>query len=362
MGVDYYNILKVSRTATAEELKRAYKRLAMRWHPDKNPGSAKKEAEAKFKQISEAYDVLSDPYKRRIYDHFGEETLKEGRPSQQQHGGGDGARQGNGFRTAEDIYAEVFGSDGGGGGAFPGREGFFRGGGGNADAGMRPKAPPVENKLACTLEDLYSGATRKMRISRNVVDVSGDLVVFATVRTAMSGVNQVIFMNVLKGLMVEDVYEVDSTGMMCCSKVTTEEEILTIDIKPGWKKGTKITFPEKGNEEPNVIPADLIFVIDEKPHAFFKREGNDLVVNRRISLVDALAGTTINLTTLDGRNLAVPVIEVVRPGYEMLVPQEGMPKTKEPGKKGNLKIKFDVKFPSRLTAEQKSGVRRLLGG
>ncbi|KAL1103656.1 hypothetical protein V6Z11_D04G014400 [Gossypium hirsutum] len=79
-----------------------------------------------------------------------------------------------------------------------------------------------------------------------------------------------------------------------------ESEILTIDVKPGWKKGTKITFPDKGNEQPNQLPADLVFVIDEKPYDLYKRDGNDLIVNKRVSLAEALGGTTINLTTLDG--------------------------------------------------------------
>ncbi|KAG9455749.1 hypothetical protein H6P81_000257 [Aristolochia fimbriata] len=309
MGVDYYNILKVGRTATDDDLKKAYRRLAMKWHPDKNPKN-KKEAEAKFKQISEAYDVLSDPQKRQIYDQYGEEGLKAGVPPPSSAPGGP---QFNGFRSAEDIFAELFGAGRGGHGDFP-TESFFRTS--NGDTGPR-KAPPVENRLPCSLEELYSGSKRKMKISRNVTDAYG--------------------------------------------RTTTVEEILTIDIKPGWKKGTKITFPEKGHEQPNIIPADLIFVIDEKPHAIYKRDGNDLVVHRRVSLLDALTGTTIELTSLDGRNLTIPIADVIKPGYELVVSKEGMPIAKEPGKKGNLRVKFDVKFPSRLTAEQKSGLKRILG-
>ncbi|XP_068653007.1 uncharacterized protein [Aristolochia californica] len=309
MGVDYYNILKVGRTATDDDLKKAYRRLAMKWHPDKNPKN-KKEAEAKFKQISEAYDVLSDPQKRQIYDQYGEEGLKAGVPPPSSAPGGP---QFNGFRSPDDIFAELFGASRGRNGDFP-AESFFRTS--NGDTGPR-KAPPVENKLPCSLEELYSGSKRKMKISRNVTDVY--------------------------------------------SRTTTAEEILTIDIKPGWKKGTKITFPEKGHEQPNIIPADLIFVIDEKPHAIYKRDGNDLVVHRRISLVDALTGTTIELTSLDGRNLTIPITDVIKPGHELVVPKEGMPIAKEPGKKGNLRVKFDVKFPSRLATEQKLGLKRILG-
>ncbi|GFZ02182.1 DNAJ heat shock family protein [Actinidia rufa] len=114
---------------------------------------------------------------------------------------------------------------------------------------------------------------------------------------------------------------------------STVEEILTIEIKPGWKKGTKITFPEKGNEQRGVIPSDLVFIIDEKPHGAFKRDDNDLIATQKISL---------------------------SPTHEEVVKGEGMPIPKEPSKKGNLRIKFNIKFPTRLTSEQKTGIKRLL--
>lgn len=136
---------------------------------------------------------------------------------------------------------------------------------------------------------------------------------------------------------------------------------MKIDIKPGWKKGTKITFPGKGNQESGATPAsDLIFVVDEKPHAFFKRDGNDLVVTQKILLLEALTGKTLNMTTLDGRDLTIQVTDVVRPGYVFVVPNEGMPLSKEPAKKGNLRIKFDIMFPSRLTTQQKHELKRIL--
>jgi len=138
------------------------------------------------------------------------------------------------------------------------------------------------------------------------------------------------------------------------------EEILTIEIKPGWKKGTKITFPEKGNEQLNVLPADLVFVIDEKPHSTFTRDGNDLVFTQTIPLVEALTGYTVRLTTLDGRSLTIPINNVIHPDYEEVVPKEGMPIPKDPSKRGNLRIKFKIKFPTRLTDEQKSGIKKPL--
>ncbi|GAA0148533.1 hypothetical protein Leryth_022672 [Lithospermum erythrorhizon] len=295
MGVDYYNILRVSKDASEEEVKKAYKKLAMKWHPDKNNSCI--EAEAKFKEISEAYDVLIDPQKRQIYDVYGDEALMSGNiysesPRSEGRGGFEFRK-----RDAEDIYAEVCGGLGGG--------------------GERRKAAPVENKLPCSLEELYLGSKRKMKISRIVLDEFG--------------------------------------------KPKTVEEVLAIHIKPGWKKGTKITFPEKGNHEPDAAPGDLIFVIDEKPHDVFKRDGNDLVVNQKISLLDALTGKTLSFTALDGRELKIPVKDIVKPGQELSIQNEGMPISKERGKKGNLRIKFDIKFPSRLTSEQKADLRRVLG-
>jgi len=156
-------------------------------------------------------------------------------------------------------------------------------------------------------------------------------------------------------------YDFDTTFNHCCSKPRTVEEVLAIDVKPGWKKGTKITFPEKGNQEPGLLPGDLIFVIDEKPHSTFKRDGNDLLIHQKLSLLEALTGKVLNLNTLDGRTLTIEVSDIVKPGHEILIPDEGMPISKEPKKRGNLRIKFDIKFPSRLSSDQKSDLRRVLG-
>ncbi|CAH9090467.1 unnamed protein product [Cuscuta epithymum] len=344
MRMDYYSLLKVDKTATDEDLKKAYRKLAMKWHPDKNPTN-KLQAEAMFKQISEAYEVLSDPQRRQVYDQYGEEGLKDMSVSNEQPG------YQNGFnpRNAEDIFAEFFGSSpfgfgssgGGGGGSGRSSNRFtsYDGGGnsstnstgngdyrffrstsdGNSNSSMTKQKPaPVETKLACSLEELYCGSTRKMKISRTVLNANG--------------------------------------------RLQQESEILSIDLKPGWKKGTKITFPEKGNEQVNQLPADLVFVIDEKPHEVFKRDGNDLVITFTITLAEAIGGTTLNVTTLDGRNLPITVKEMVRPGYEMVVEGEGMPIAKDPGSRGDLKVIFEVKFPTKLTTEQRASLKLVLGG
>jgi DnaJ family protein B protein 4 len=108
-------------------------------------------------------------------------------------------------------------------------------------------------------------------------------------------------------------------------------------------------------------PADIVFIIDEKPHDIFTRDGNDLVMTEKISLVEALTGYTARVTTLDGRSLSLPINSIIHPNYEEVIPGEGMPIPKDPTKKGNLRIKFNIKFPSRLTSDQKTGIKRLLG-
>lgn len=307
MGLDYYEILTVERGATEEDLKKAYRKLAMRWHPDKNPND-KDEAEAMFKQISEAYEVLSDPHKRQVYDQYGEEGLKDGPPQP------DSAGNGNKFnpRNAEDIFADFFGTSPFGYGA--GRSTRFSS---EAGDGLK-KPPPVESMFPCGLDELYTGSTRKMKISRQVVEPNG--------------------------------------------RLKTESEILSIEVKPGWRKGTKITFPDKGNQQVNQLPADLVFVIDEKPHALFTRDGNDLFVTHRVTLAQAIGGTTVELTTIDGRNLSIPVTNIMSPSYQHVVPGEGMPLARDPSLKGDLKINFEVTFPTRLSPEQRADLKRVLGG
>merc|ERR1719230_1435641 len=139
-----------------------------------------------------------------------------------------------------------------------------------------------------------------------------------------------------------------------------EPKALTITVKPGWKKGTKVTFPNEGDEGPNIVPADLVFVLAEKPHAKLKREGNNLVYTARISLADALTDCSIPVPTLDARSLSIPCPEVVSPGYEKEIGGEGMPLSKKPGTRGNLVIRFNIVFPEYLSQPNKAQLRKLL--
>eukprot|EP00198_Chlamydomonas_reinhardtii_P013276 XP_001702613.1 DnaJ-like protein [Chlamydomonas reinhardtii] len=313
MGKDYYAILGVQKGADENELKKAYRKLAMKWHPDKNPDN-KEEAAAKFKEISEAYEVLTDPDKREVYDKFGEEGLKGGMGGGP--GGGPGGPGGFHFRRPEDIFAELFGGrspfgmdddDMYAGGSFGG------GGGGFPFGALVPDlcASTPGSSLPLHGQELYAGTTKKMKINRKV-------------------------------------------------KGRPQEEILEIAVRPGWKKGTKITFQEKGDEDQGIIPADIVFVIDEKPHPRFRREGNDLYFTAVVSLADALCGTTLQIPHLDGTTIDLPIRDVIRPGESKVLRGKGMPVTKEPGAFGNMVLKFDVKFPRELSDATKQQLRAIL--
>lgn len=333
MGKDYYAILGVPRDADANALKKAYRKLAMKWHPDKNPNN-QEEAQAKFQEISEAYDVLNDPEKRKIYDQFGEEGLKAGGGGAGGPGGGYTFTRGN----AEDIFRTFFGS-GGFGDMFGGFSGFSHfdgmdgmdgmgGFGGMGGGGRRrarggpggfnftfggeppPQAPEaVRIPVSCTLEQLFTGCTKKLKITRNVLG-------------------------------------------------RDEEQIIALDIKPGWKEGTKITYEGQGDQVAGRPPQDLVFVIKEKPHPVFTREGDNLVINAKIKLRQALTGFVLKQAGIDGREVALNVRDVVQPGTERRIAGAGMPRKQ--GGRGDMIVRFKIEFPSSLSESQKATLNSCL--
>ncbi|XP_069570745.1 dnaJ homolog subfamily B member 1b [Brachyistius frenatus] len=376
MGKDYYDILGIKKGASEDDIKKAYRKQALRYHPDKNksPGS-----EEKFKEIAEAYDVLSDPKKKDIYDRFGEEGLKGGGPMGSGGGGGGSGGVGPGTFSytfqgdPHAIFSEFFGGrnpfeqffgghnggmnehmntddsftrfgmgpggmgpsgmgpggmgpggmggggmGGGGMGGFPRSFSSGMGGmGGHRSVVKKPQDPPVIHDLRVTLEEVLSGCTKKMKISRKRLNPDRQ-----TIRT--------------------------------------EDKILEVQIKKGWKEGTKITFPKEGDETPMNIPADVVFVLKDKPHPVFKRNGSDIVYTAKISLRDALCGCTVNAATLDGRTLTVSETDIVQPGMKRRVSGEGLPYPKRPDRRGDLIVEYEVKFPERLSQSARDTISQVL--
>lgn len=177
--------------------------------------------------------------------------------------------------------------------------------------------PPIYHDLLVSLEDIASGTTKKMKISRKVMSPDGR-----------------------------------STHL--------EDKVLTIDIKPGWKAGTKITFPREGDQSPNTIPADIVFIIKDKAHPYFKRDGVDLVYHARITLREALLGATIQVPTLDNRKKQIQLNEIINPTTEKRIAGEGLPYPKQNSKKGDIIVKFDIKFPDALSQTQRDALNQYL--
>ena len=132
-----------------------------------------------------------------------------------------------------------------------------------------------------------------------------------------------------------------------------EDKILTIEIRPGWKAGTKITFPKEGDQTPNNIPADIVFIIKDKPHPVFVRDGSDIRHKMRLSLKDALCGTTIQVPTISGRKIPVALNDVVKPTTQKRIQGEGLPLPKSPSKRGDLIVEFNIVFPDKIPAATK---------
>ncbi|XP_024020728.1 dnaJ homolog subfamily B member 13 [Morus notabilis] len=179
------------------------------------------------------------------------------------------------------------------------------------------KPPAIEKKLKCTLEELCYGCQKKIKITRDVVKHNG--------------------------------------------KIVQEEELLTIQVKPGWKSGTKITFEGMGNEKLGTSPADITFVIAEKRHQLFRREGDDLELAIKIPLVKALTGCSLSIPLLGGDKMSLSIDDIIYPGFEKIIHGRGMPIPKDQdGRRGNLKVAFLVDFPTQLTDEQRSDVLSIL--
>ncbi|KAH0483420.1 MAG: uncharacterized protein KVP18_004396 [Porospora cf. gigantea A] len=315
MAKDYYEVLGVAKDSTDEQIRKAYKKLAMQWHPDKHQDGSKKAAEMKFKEVSEAYSVLSDPEKRQQYDMGG------GDPSNVQF------QTNMDFVDANDIFAQVFGSGftrmgGFGDDVFGDRMGGMFGGNNRVSFTRGSRAQPVDKPrqyevdLQLSLEEVFSGTTKKLKVSRK---------------------------------------------RWVGSQTRQEEQVLSVNVKAGWKDGTKVTFAGAGDQErPDLPPGDIVFVVKTKKHSVFARDGSHLIQKVTIPLLQALIGFIVPVRTLDGRTLNVRVDEVVGPTTRKIIAGEGLPLPKAHGKKGDLILEFSIQFPKTLTDLQKTQIEATL--
>lgn len=340
-----YDLLGVSPSVDENELKKAYRKAALKFHPDKPTGN-----EEKFKDVGEAYNILSDKNKRSIYDQYGLEAARTGQMPMPDFGaqggfpGGSGGFPGgfpggsshttfsfggpggssSGFSTADafnlfNMFGGMGSSMGGSMGAQMGGDDIFSAFGGPGGAGSRSgrtksartQEPSIEPKLIdlpVALRDLYTGTTKKLKIRRR-------------------GANG-----------------------------QAESIIVEVCVKPGWKSGTRLTFKGKGDVQPDGSVQDIVFVIQEKPDPEFARDGDDLKIKVKLGFKEALTGFSRIITTLDGKKLKVSQGRPVKPGQVFSFPERGMPVSKMAGKFGDLKVEVSIDFPLNLTPQQRQAI------
>eukprot|EP01024_Parvocaulis_polyphysoides_P032492 TRINITY_DN29067_c1_g1_i2.p1 TRINITY_DN29067_c1_g1~~TRINITY_DN29067_c1_g1_i2.p1 ORF type:complete len:350 (+),score=57.06 TRINITY_DN29067_c1_g1_i2:142-1191(+) len=327
---DYYSLLGVARDAGDDQLKRAYRKLAQKWHPDKVKGNdeEKQEATEKFQEINHAYEVLSDPEKRRVYDRHGEEGLK----SMGEGGGGGG----------HDIFSQMFGSFFGGGFGF----------GGEDYEDQVVKGDDVIVDLFVTLEDLYKGRELKLMRTKSVLKPTSGT-------RKCNCKNKVVTKQLGPGMFQQ------FTTKECeeCPNVKFERETMeiTVDLDQGMHTGQEILLFEQGEPEIDGEHGDLKFIVREASHSRFIRNGNDLHYNQTISLIEALTGFEHEIEHLDGHKVQLKSQEITRPAQIQRIKGEGMPYFSQHGKYGDLFVTYTVDFPRKLSQKQQDEIKKILG-
>ncbi|KAI3385584.1 hypothetical protein SNEBB_008560 [Seison nebaliae] len=319
-----YDLLESSPTDTADQLKKKYRKLAMKYHPDKNPDEPEK-----FKMISYAYEILSDPDKRKTYDRFGEDGLKEG--------GGESA-----FTDPSQFFRHFF-----------------------PDASSKTD---TQHSLKVTLKELYNGTVRRLAVMNTVLcgpcEGRGGKKNAAIKCQRCEGHGVIIRVHSMLGFVQQTQMECDQCkGQgkkykekdICkhCqgTKTVKERKVLEVHIDKGMKDGQTITFSGDGDRLPGKQPANVVITLDQTDHELFDRKGRNLNMKMKISLTEALCGFSRVIKTLDGRNLVVtcPEGEITHNNAMKVIEEEGMPTHKRIFDKGNLIIKFTVDFPKTIS-------------
>lgn len=346
---DYYELLEVSRTADDATIKSSYRKLAMRWHPDKNPGDA--DAEARFKAISEAYDCLKDTQKRAAYDRFGHEAFKQGMSG----GGGPGGGAGAGFSDLGDIFETIFGSAFGGGG---GRQQARRGADLrydmeiDLDDAFHGKQAEIEIEVSARCEPCHgSGAepgtgTRRCNLCGGHGHVRAQQGFFMVERTCPTchGRGEVI--------------EKPCRSCRGEGRVDTPQK-LEVNIPPGVDTGTRIRLAGKGEAGAfGSPPGDLYIFIHIRRHGVFERDGTSLVTRVPIAFTTAALGGEIEIPGLDGERIKIDIPAGIQSGKQLRKRGAGMPVLQGRGR-GDLVIEIMVETPTRLSSRQKELLREL---
>jgi len=320
--VDLYERLGLEAEATTKEVKTAYRKMSVIHHPDKNGGG--EAAVMKFREITEAYEILSDPEKRVLYDHTGIAAARKGLEQQQEQGG-----------SPFDM--------------------FFGGGGGRQES---KRGRNMEIELPVTLEDLYVGNEKSATVKRRIV-CKNCKTKMNTPRCRECGAcpkeKKMVHRRAGPGMIVQQEVMVESK-----EKCKREEKTLSATIEKGMPDGEDIVFKYESEQKPGQIPGDVVLKLKSVPNAMFKRSRDTLSMKLSIPLRAALLGFETSFTHLDGHTVTVKRTGVTRPGQTIRIKGEGMPKHGTPSEFGDLTIQFSIDFPKEVDEALASGLDKLL--
>ena len=353
---DYYEVLGVSKSADATEIKKAYRKLALKYHPDKNPGD--KEAEEKFKEAAEAYDVLSNEEKKRRYDQLG-------------HAGVGGAGQGGfgGGMSMDDIFSQfgdIFGSFGG----FSGFGGF----GGGRSARRVNRGTNLRVKVKMNLQEIATGIEKKIKVKKYVAcqhcngTGAKDGKSYSTCSTCKGSGQVTRVQNTILGAMqtTSTCPTCEGEGKIINEKCTfcngegvlMSEEVISINIPAGVGEGMQLSLSGKGNAaRRGGVNGDLIVLIEEEEHPELVRDGNDLLYNVFIGYPEAVLGETVEIPTIEGK-VKVKIEAGTQPGKILRLRGKGLPDVNGYGK-GDLLAKVNVWIPKNLSKDEKKLVEKM---
>ncbi|MDO4181814.1 MAG: molecular chaperone DnaJ [Bacteroidales bacterium] len=364
---DYYEVLGVAKTASADEIKKAYRKKAIQYHPDKNPGD--KEAEEKFKEAAEAYDVLSNPDKRARYDQFG-------------HAGMSGAAGGGGFEgfgqgmSMDDIFSMFGDIFGGRGGGFSGGFGF--GGGGGRTSQRKFRGADLRVKVKLSLKDVATGVEKKFKLKKYVTcthchgtgaEGDGGTETCPTchgtgsvTRTQQSIFGMVQSQSVCPQCNGEGKIIKNKCKHCAGEGIVYGEEVVDVKIPAGVAEGMQISVNGKGNAgKHNGVPGDLLVVVEEEPHPDLIRDESDLIYNLLLSVPTAALGGTVEIPTIDGK-VKVKIDPGTQPGKVLRLRGKGLPSVNSYGYNtgtGDLLVNVSVYIPETLNKDEKQALEKM---
>lgn len=360
---DYYEVLGVAKNATDEELKKAYRKKAIQYHPDKNPGD--KAAEEKFKEAAEAYEVLSNPEKRQRYDQFGHAGV----------GGAAGGGFGGGGFSMDDIFAhfgDIFGGHFGGG--FSDFGGFGSFGGGNRGGQRVNRGSNLRVKVKLNLQEIAKGCEKKIKVKKLVAcpDCKGSGAAggssYSTCSTCKGSGTVTRITNTILGRMQTSAVcpDCQGEGKIITNKCTachgegviSQEEVITITIPAGVAEGMQLTVSGKGNAARHGgISGDLLVLIEEEQNAELIRDENDLIYNLLLSFPTAALGGTVEIPTVDSK-VKVKIDPGTQPGKVLRLRGKGLPSVNRYGT-GDLLVNISVYVPESLSRDEKKAIESL---